>query len=131
MKLVVIEDGSDLAEEVWATAELKTASHLVNPEARAALAAASRAGRIDRPGLRRAIADLEAATSSMALIGVDEALAREAGRLAEEHSLRGYDAVHLATALAGRDDQLLIVTWDRDFAVAALRCGCTVAPALA
>ncbi len=129
MKLVVVEDGSDLADEVWAAADLKLASHLVYPEARAALAAAFRARRIDRRGLRRAIADLEAATSSMALVGVDEALAREAGRLAEEHSLRGYDAVHLATALSGETEELLIVTWDRDLAVAALRCGCSVTPA--
>jgi len=116
---------------VWAAADLKIASHLLYPEARAALAAAFRAGRLDRRGLRRAIADLEAATSSMALVGVDEALAREAGRLAEEHSLRGYDAVQLATALSGEDDELLIVTWDRDLAVAALRCGCIVTPAQA
>jgi predicted nucleic acid-binding protein len=126
----VAEDGSALADELWAAADLQMASHLVYPEARAALAAAFRAGRIDRRDLRRAVADLEAATSAMLLVGVDEALAREAGRLAEEHSLRGYDAVHLATALSSGDDTILIVTWDRDLAVAALHCGRTVAPAL-
>jgi predicted nucleic acid-binding protein len=127
----VVEDGSDLADELWAAADLKIASHLLYPEARAALAAAYRAGRVDQRGLRQAIADLEAATSSMALVGVDEGLAREAGRLAEELSLRGYDAVHLATALSSEDDERLIVTWDRDLAVAASRCGCLVAPAFA
>lgn len=130
MKLVVAEDGSDLADQLWAAADLKLASHLVYPEARAALAAASRAGRIDRRGLRRAVSDLDAATSSMSLIGVDEALAREAGRLAEEHALRGYDAVHLATALSGADPELVVVTWDRDLAAAVLRCGSPVAPPL-
>ncbi len=131
MKLVVAEDGSDLADEVWAAADLKVASQLVYPEARAALAAALRAGRVDLRGLRRAVADLEALTSSMLLIGVDAALAREAGRLTEEHALRGYDAVHLATALSGADRGLLIITWDRDLAVAALRCGRAVVPAVA
>lgn len=130
MKLVVAEQGSDVADELWAAADLRIASHLVYPEARAALAAASRAGRIDRRGLRRAVSDLEAATSSMLLVGVDAALAREAGRLAEEHALRGYDAVHLATALSGQDHELVVVTWDRDLAGAALRCGLPVAPAL-
>lgn len=131
MKLVVTEDDSELADELWASADRKIASHLVYPEARAALAAAWRAGRVDRSGLRRALADLEAATSSMWLIGVDEVIAHAAGRLAEEHSLRGYDAVHLATALAAGSDQLLVVTWDRDLAAAAVRCGHPVSPALA
>ena len=131
VKLVVAEDGSDVADELWAAADVKLASHLVYPEARAALAAASRAGRIDDRGLRRAISDLDAATCSMFLVGVDEPLAREAGRLAQEHALRGYDAVHLATALSGEDRQLVVVTWDRELASAALRCGCPVAPALA
>jgi predicted nucleic acid-binding protein len=64
-------------------------------------------------------------------VGVDGGLAREAGRLAEEHSLPGYDAVHLATALSTEDDERLIVTWDRDLAAHASRCGCLVAPAFA
>jgi predicted nucleic acid-binding protein len=129
VKLVVAEDGSDLADELWAAADLKLASHLVYPEARAAFAEASRAGHIDQRGLRRAVSDLDAATSSMSLVGVDEALAREAGRFAEEHALRGDDAVHLATALSGADPDLVVVTWDRDLAGAALRCGHPVAPA--
>ena len=124
------EAGSDVADELWAAARLRIASHLVYPEARAALAAAERAGRIDRRDLRRTVADVDEAIASMSLVGVDEALAREAGRLAEEHGLRGYDPVHLATALSGDDPELLIVTWDRDLAGAALRSGHPVAPAL-
>jgi uncharacterized protein len=130
VKLVVAEYGSDVADELWAAATLRIASQLVYPEARAALAAVERGGRIDRLGLRRAVADLDEATASISLVGVDETLAREAGRLAEEHALRGYDAVHLATAVGGRDRELLIVTWDHDLAGAALRCGHPVAPAL-
>jgi predicted nucleic acid-binding protein len=127
---VVAEEGSDVADELWGAAELKIASQLMYPEARAALAAASRAGRINSRGLRRAVSDLDAATSSMSLVGVDETLARDAGRLAEEHALRGYDAVHLATALSGGDHELVVVTWDRDLARAALRRGRSVAPIL-
>jgi len=128
VKLIVVEEGSDLADELWDVADLKASSHLIYPEARAALAAASRAGRIDARGLRQAIADLDAAVASIKRIGVDEALATAAGRLAEEHALRGYDAVHLATALSIEDPTLVIVTWDDDLAHAALRCGHPVAP---
>src|SRR6201999_2901363 len=47
-------------------------------------------------------------------------LARAAGELAERHALRGYDAVHLASALAIEDEGLVVATWDRDLATAAL-----------
>lgn len=124
------EEGSDLADELWNAAELKLSSQLVYPEARAALAGASRAGRIARRSLRRAVSALEGAAGAMLLIGVDEALAREAGALAEDHALRGYDAVHLATALSAGGDGLILVTWDRDLAAAALRCRLPVAPAV-
>ncbi len=124
------EDDSDLADQLWDAADLKISSHLIYPEAGAALAAASRAGRISKPGLRQALADLEAAVSSLQRVGVDEELARAAGRLAAEHALRGYDAVHLATALSIEDHTLVVVTWGRDLAHAALNCGRSVAPPL-
>lgn len=124
------EDGSDLADELWGAADLRLSSHLIYPEARSALAAASRASRIGARALRRAIADLDVAVASIQRIGVDETLAAEAGRLAQEHALRGYDAVHLATALSVEDHSVVIVTWDDDLARAALRCGRPVAPSL-
>lgn len=130
VKLLVAEDGSELADEVWQAADIKVASHLIYPEARAALAAAARADRIDRTRLRRALNNLESAVGSLRRIGVDQALARFAGQLAEEHALRGYDAVHLATALSIEDPSLVVATWDADFAAAALRCGRLVIPRL-
>lgn len=124
------EDGSELADELWEVATLKVSSQLIYPEGRAALAAAARVGRIGARALDRAVAHLEEVVSSVRRIGIDEALAHEAGRLAQEHALRGYDAVHLATALSVEDPKLVIVTWDGDLARAALRCRRSVAPAL-
>lgn len=66
----------------------------------------------------------------MALLGVDEALARRAGELAFEHALRGYDAVHLASALALGAAETILVTWDRDLSSAAVAAGIAVAPAI-
>jgi predicted nucleic acid-binding protein len=117
-------------DELWSTSALRISSQLVYPEARAALAAAERQGRIDRRGLRRAVSDLEQATAAMRLIGVDHALAYQAGSLAERHALRGYDAVHLASALLIDEPELLIATWDRELAAAARDSGRPVAPAL-
>ncbi len=48
----------------------------------------------------KAIEDFEAIQDELFLVGVDTVLAREAGDLAEGLGLRGYDAVHLASALA-------------------------------
>lgn len=107
---------------------MRIASGLIYPEARAALAAARRGGRIDDRTLRRTVTDLESACEAMALIGVDWALARHAGELAEQHRLRGYDAVHLATALAAGGAGQVLVTWDRDLGHAAAQAGIAVVP---
>jgi predicted nucleic acid-binding protein len=102
---------------------------LVYPEGRAALAAARRSDRLGKKGHARALADFEALVSELALIGVDESLARSAGALAEEFELRGYDAMHLSTALALGEDVAALVTWDGDLAEAAIEAGLPIAPA--
>jgi len=101
----------------------------VYPEGRAALAAARRGGRLEKKEHARALADFEELVSDLALIGVDEPLARNAGALAEEFELRGYDAVHLATALALGENEVTLVTWDGDLAEAAIEAGLPTAPA--
>lgn len=130
MKLLVREQGSEVAEELWNAADLRVASELLYPEARAALASAERAARLSADELRGAVRDLEQAMSAMTLLGVDRALSRRAGELAEAHALRGYDAVHLATALMIEPSRFVLITWDRDLARAALESGRSVAPAI-
>ncbi|HTB49460.1 MAG TPA: PIN domain-containing protein [Solirubrobacteraceae bacterium] len=61
------------------------------------------------------------------LVGVDAPLAREAGELAEELKLRGYDAVHLASALA-LDAATTLVSWDEDLKRAATRVDALLLP---
>lgn len=128
IKTVLEEEGSAIADELWARASARVASRLVYPEARAALAAAERSGRLDQAGRRTAVADLEAACTAMVLVGVDWTLAQHAGELAELYALRGYDAVHLATALSVDEPDLVLLTWDRDLADAAVRAGRAVIP---
>lgn len=60
-------------------------------------------------------------------IEVTPALAVTAGDLAEARGLRGYDAVHLASALLGADDDVAIATADRRLAEAARAEGLDVA----
>lgn len=100
MKLVVTERGSELAAELWKTRHPAASSVLSYPEGRAALAAARRAGRLTAGANSRSLEYFEATHGELVMVGVDAALARQAGELAEELGLRGYDAVHLASALA-------------------------------
>jgi len=128
VKLVVTEHGSELAVELWEMRHPAASSALSYPEGRAALAAARRAGRLTADAHRRSLEDFEATHGELWVVGVDAALARHAGELAEELGLRGYDAVHLASALAlGADTTLM--TWDTELARAGALVGCAVAPA--
>lgn len=75
----------------------------------------------------KALADFEELYADLVTIGVDQELARRAGEHTEHLGLRGYDAVHLATALELGDDEAVFVTWDRDLVRAAERVGLGIA----
>jgi len=124
---VIVEDGSELAVELWDHGCPAVSSVLSYPEGRAALAAARRGGRLTANAFGRALEQFESLHGELSLIGVDVQLARHAGQLAQEFALRGYDAVHLASALAVGDATTLI-SWDHDLRQAALRCECAIAP---
>jgi len=124
---VVVEDGSELAAELWNSAHPAASSILVYPEGRAAIAAARRLDRLGVDEHRKALASFEELYADLATIGVDHELAVRAGEYAEDLGLRGYDSVHLATALELGDDEAVVVTWDKDLAQAAERVGLGVA----
>jgi uncharacterized protein len=130
IKLVLPERGSELAAELWESAELATSTMLSYPEGRAALAAARRSGRIGEASYRHNLAQFEEIQEELASIGVDEPLARAAGDHAEAYGLRGYDGVHLATALDLGDEEVVVVTWDTDLGRAAAGEGLAVAGAV-
>lgn len=125
---MVVEDGSDLVAELWATRHRVASSILSYPEGRAALAAARRGGRLSATGHERAREEFESLQTEMLLVGIDAPLARAAGQLAEELALRGYDAVHLASALA-LGGATMLISWNADLRRAAARRGCAIAPA--
>lgn len=122
------EAGTEVAFELWDTGAPVASSVLVYPESRAALAAARLDGRLTAGAHSQAVEGLGEALGKLLIVQLDGALAEHAGQLADEHALRGYDAVHLASALTlGLDTQL--VTWDRDLSQAAQENGLGVAPA--
>lgn len=128
VKLMLEEPGADIASELWERASWRMVSQLVYPEARAALAAADRAGRVDRPTAARARERLELISEKVNVIDADVALARRAGDFAELHALRGYDAVHLACAEGLDAPRVVVATWDRELGLAAVANGLAVVP---
>lgn len=127
VKLVISEPGSNEALRIWAAARSVASSVLLYPEARAALKRAARERRLGETQLRYAIWDFERLWAQVERIGVVPALARRAGALAHEQNLRGYDAVHLASAELLRAEELVFVAADRDLSAAARRLGFAVA----
>jgi uncharacterized protein len=102
-------------------------SILSYPEGRAALAAARRGARLTIAAHAHALESFESLHDELSLIGIDVQLARAAGELAEKSALRGYEAVHLASALSA-GDAVTLVSWDEDLRLAAARNGCALAP---
>ena len=74
-------------------------------------------------GQRQAVVTLAELWQEMEGIVLTEELAMRAGELAELYALRGYDAVHLASAEAIADADSVLVTADRDLASAAASLG--------
>ena len=128
VKLVVDEAGSDLAVAMWDGCDAAVASRLAYPEVRAALAAAARNHDLDGAGLRMAEAAWEEYWAAVRPVELTVAVERHAGQLARRHALRGADAVHLASALAIGDPELVVAVWDQRFHAGARAARLRVAP---
>jgi len=127
LKLLLEEEEADAAAALWVDADAVATARLAYPEARAALAAAVRAGRLSRDGHEDTIRQLRRRWRQLNIVDLDQELAETAGDLAQHHALRGYDAVHLASALAG-GRRVVLATWDARLARAARHAGLAVAP---
>jgi predicted nucleic acid-binding protein len=129
VKLLVDEVGSGLAAELWDGCDAALASRLAYPEVRAALAAASRNHDLDHDDLEAAERAWEEYWSATRPVELTRAVERNAGQLAAHHALRGADAVHLASALAVADPELVVAVWDRLLHAGVQAAGLRVAPA--
>lgn len=128
LKLVIDEDGSDRAALIWDTADAVASVALVVVEARAALAAAGRRGRLTSAQHRRAREETTLLIEELTIVEVTEELVARAADLAEEEGLRGYDAVHLAAALTV--EATVLSSADAELCSAAQRRGLHVADPL-
>lgn len=125
--LVVGEPASSTCARLWNEATRVVSTRLVYPEARAALAQAQRMNRLRAVELEQAVVELDSIALEISYIEVSAELAASAGHLAQAHGLRGYDAVHLASAVLVNDEEFALVTGDRPLASAAQSVGISVA----
>lgn len=126
VKLLIVEEDSDTAEMLWNTAVTAVSSILAYPEGRAALARAHRLSRLDPGAYERSLSEFDEIYAELIGLALDEQLTRAAGEAATAFNLRAYDAVHLATAL-DMEEEVVLVTWDKDLARAAEDAGLAVA----
>jgi predicted nucleic acid-binding protein len=110
--LLIAEPGSARAASLWDGADRAVSVRLIYLETRAALAQATRLGRLTARQLRDAVNGFDSLFEEIDLVEVDDVLARRAGQLAEVRQLRGYGAVHLAAAERVRDPNVVVIAGD-------------------
>ena len=128
MKLLLRESDWEQSRDILGDADYRRTSRLTYVESRAALAAATRAGRVSPRALARAKRELEERWPAFDVIELTESISMAAGDVAEAYRLRGSDAIHLTSALLFEDPTILVATWDTGLRQAALEAGLAVAP---
>lgn len=102
LKLYVVEKGRDVVEQAVDEAAVIATSSVAYAEARASLARKQREGVFSDEELYEAVTAFEEDWQTFEKLTATENVARLAGNLAEKHALRGFDAIHLASALLVR-----------------------------
>jgi predicted nucleic acid-binding protein len=129
VKLLVEEHGSDLAAELWDGCDAPVSSRLAYPEVCAALAAAARNHVLTQDEADAAARSWEEFWAAIRPVELNATVQRHAGELARTCALRGADAVHLASALAVGNPELVVAVWDRRLHQGVRTSGLRVAPA--
>jgi predicted nucleic acid-binding protein len=121
IKVLIDEPGSAAAAALWDSSDTLAQVRIGYVEARAALAAAHRGGRLTGRQLTSTKLALDELWAQLAVVEVTVGLVLAAAELAETQGLRGYDAVHLAAAIEIGAD--VVASADGDLVSAAGRVG--------
>jgi predicted nucleic acid-binding protein len=103
VKLYVAEEGRELVVKAVMESVRVATSTVAYSEARAALARRRREGELSEEECRRAVEALDEGWESYGRLTVSDTLARRAGAMAERYALRGFEAIHLASAARLRE----------------------------
>ena len=126
VKRYVAEAGSDEVAALVDTASVVGTSIISRAEVAAALAKASRMQVVLRHEAEAALSVFDAEWTALARLQMSEMLVARAAVVAWDHGLRGYDAVHLGTALFWQDmvgERVTLATFDHQLWRAAQTTG--------
>jgi len=124
--LCTATSGNDLAAELWDGADLVASSQIADLEVRTVLAGGLRLGKLERAAFDAASSRWEDMRRGMWQVNLSPRVTEHAARLAEVHSVRPTDAIHLASAQLLDDPGLVVLGWGEQFVAAARAEGCTV-----
>ena len=131
VKRYVREAGTDEVITLVENSVSVGTTSLTRVEMAAALEKTVRQGWIKRKSAWQAWQDFLGHWSSFSRLNISSGVIERASTLAWEYSLRGYDAMHLASALLWQetlDTQITMATFDRDLWQASKKTGLAVWP---
>ena len=99
VKLYVEETGSEKIKKISQEASVVSTCKIAYVEARAAFARKQKEDGFSPRTLRTIVEDLNRDWESYFVIEITEGLIRSAGDIAEKYLLRGFDSIHLASAI--------------------------------
>lgn len=131
VKRYVAEAGSPETNALIAAASVVGTAAISRAEVSSAFAKACRMRLLSREEAASALQVFNTEWESLVRLQLTEAVISRAATLAWEHLLRGYDAVHLASALFWQDmlgDPITLASYDRQLWQAAKASGLTAWP---
>lgn len=131
VKAYVREVGSEEVMQLIRVATAVGTSHLSKAEMAAAMAMAARQKNVNVIEAKQAWQEFQADWRTLYKIAVSEIAVDRGASLAWEYGLRGYDAVHLATASLWQEaigEPVTLATFDRQLWVAGEKVGLSVWP---
>jgi predicted nucleic acid-binding protein len=129
IKLLVVEPGSELIEDVFDRSANASTSALAYVEATSALARMRKGGRLSTTRRRSALRDLDELWDELDVSSVTNRLIEAASQAANHYALRAYDSLHLATALSVAEvERIAFACWDRELREAARARGLPLIP---
>jgi len=129
VKLYIEEQGSPEVKAMVNKARIVSTSRVAYVEARAGIARKYREGELSQEEHVQVIKDLKQDWDNYFIVEVSESMAKLGGELTSRHPLRGFDAIHLASALLLRNRTRLEVSFscfDERLSAAAEAEGLTV-----
>jgi predicted nucleic acid-binding protein len=131
VKRYIVEASSAEVERLVSAAEQVGTAIISRAEVSAALAKAVRMNWMDQAEALKALAVFQSHWTSLFRLHIRETTVERADALAWAHSLRGYDAVHLACAMLWQDavgGAMTMATFDQPLLEAAAKAGLAVWP---